>query len=351
MKRFYRLLYFVPLLLIGWLLLDQYVFCAEAVFPPATHFSGKKIYNPYAQLDPKDAVLANFHAHATAWGGLTNGHGTAEDIWRRYDSMGYVFHGVSQYFDVDTSHQYADNYVSVYEHGINLQKTHQLVIGTPRVVWKDYLFPQTIDNKQSIINTIAEDPQALIVLNHPGLLEGYEVDDMKKLYNYDLVEILNPQAQSLAHWDAALSSGRAVFGLADDDVHNVFKNSLISRFYNIVYGSASQTEGLYKSLRLGSAISVWAPRVVSDDLAAKKRKMDIAKKLLQSVEVVNETVHVQFSRPIDTIRLVGNNGKALGMELKKDSIHYQFTPSDTYVRIEFVTTDGTRFYMNPFFRY
>lgn len=74
-------------------------------------------------------------------------------------------------------------------------------------------FPQTLDNKQFIINKIAEDPHALIVLNHPNMLNGYQVDEMKKLYNYDLIEILNPQAQSLPHWDAALSSGRAVLEL------------------------------------------------------------------------------------------------------------------------------------------
>lgn len=351
MKKRYRLLYFIPLLFVVWLLMDQYLFCPKAVFPSATMFSGSKIYNPYAQLDTNDAVVANFHAHAKAWGGLTNGKGSAQDIWMRYDSMGYLFHGVSQYFKIDTFQQNAINYVPVYEHGINLQKTHQLVIGGSRVVWKDYFFPQTIDNKQSIINKIAEDPHALIVLNHPAMLNGYKVSEMKQLYNYDLIEILNPQAQSLAHWDAALSSGRAVFGIANDDVHNVFKNSLISRFYNIVYGSNARSEGLYDALRLGSTISVWAPRVETDDLIAKKKKIESAKKLLQSVEVVNETVRVQFSNVVDTVRLIGNDGKRLAEEYLKDAIQYQFDPSDTYMRIECVIKDGTRFYMNPFFRY
>lgn len=351
MKRRYRLLYFIPLLLILYLLLDQYVFYTKAVFPPVTVFSGKSIYNPYAQLDTSDAVVANFHAHAKAWGGLTNGKGSAQDIWRRYDSMGYAFHGVSQYFNIDTFNHRAINYVPVYEHGINLRKTHQLVMGATSVAWKDFIFPQTLDNKQFIINKIAQDPHALIVLNHPNMLNGYQVDEMKKLYNYDLIEILNPQAQSLPHWDAALSSGRAVFGIANDDVHNVLKNSLISRFYTIVYGSASEAEGLYNALKLGSHISVWAPKVAADDLAAKKRKIESAKKLLLSVKVLNETVHIQFSKAIDTIQLIGNNGKCLGMERMKNAISYQFTPSDTYMRVEFVIEDGSRFYMNPFFRY
>lgn len=351
MRRRYRILFFIPLLLILWLVMDQYVFCPKLTFPPATTFSGNNIYNPYSNLDTTDVVAANFHAHSKAWGGLTNGKGSAQDIWRRYDSMGYAIHGVSQYFNVDTFGQSAFNYVPVYEHGVNVKKTHQLVIGASSVVWKDYVFPQTIHNKQHIINKIAEDPYALIVLNHPKMLNGYTVDDMKKIYNYDLIEILNPQAQSLDHWDAALSSGRAVFGLADDDVHNVFKNSLISRFYNLVYGSNAQTQGVYQALKLGSSISVWAPKVDSDDLMAKKTKIQSAKKLLQSVEVSNGSVRIKFSKAVDTIKMIGQHGKLLRVDLMRDALNYQFTPSDTYMRVELVVHDGTRFYMNPFFRY
>jgi hypothetical protein len=73
--------------------------------------------------------------------------------------------------------------------------------------------------------------------------------------------------------------------------------------------------------------------------------------LIKSVEVVNETVRVQFSNVVDTVRLIGNDGKRLAEEYLKDAIQYQFAPSDTYMRIECVIKDGTRFYMNPFFRY
>ncbi|MFZ9262965.1 MAG: hypothetical protein ACO3AW_07770 [Chitinophagaceae bacterium] len=346
-----RFLLLMPIAIILWLLVDQFLLCPTIDFPQSSQFTGTNIYNPYAGLDTNDIAVANFHAHSKAWSGLTNGKGSAMDIWRRYDSMGYSFNGVSQYFTIDTFNQAADNYVPVYEHGMNVKKTHQLVIGAQSVVWKDYIFPQTINNKQFIINKIAEDPNAMIVLNHPGMLSGYTKEDLQKLYNYDFVEILNPQAQSLAHWDAALSSGHAVFGLADDDVHNVFKNSLISRFYNIVYNTGKKTSGLYQSLKQGKHIAVWAPKVDSDNLSNKREKIDTYKILMQYAEITHDTIHVKFSQAIDTVKIIGQNGTIISQMTQKSEVFYHIKPTDSYIRVEYIIKDGTRFYMNPFFRY
>lgn len=350
MKKLFLILLVLPLLGISYLVIDQYLLCPTSQFPSTKPFTGEHIYNPYQHIDSVDIAVANFHSHTKVWKGLTNGKGNGSDIWRRYDSLGYTFHAVSQYFNIDTFNQNAGNYIPVYEHGINLKKTHQLVIGAKSIVWKDYIFPQTIHNKQHIINKIAEDPNVLIVLNHPNMLNGYVNEDFEKLFNYDFIEVLNPQAQSFSQWDAALSSGHPVFGLADDDVHNVFENQLLGRFYNIIYASKANRYGLVTSLKEGNHLLVWAPEK-NESLIDKRTKIDANKKLLKSVTVHDDVINLRFSTMIDTVKLFGQHGKLLDVQNMTTKVSYRFLPSDTYVRTEMIKNDGTRIFMNPFFRY
>lgn len=350
MKKFLLILLSLPLLGISWLLIDQYIICPAVQFPASKPFAGENIYNPYQHIDSIDVTVANFHSHAKAWKGLTNGKGNGGDLWRRYDSLGYTFHAVSQYFNIDTFNQLQGNYIPVYEHGMNVKKTHQLVIGANKVYWKDYVFPQTIHNKQHIINKIAEDPNVLIALNHPGMLNGYKKEDFEQLYNYDFIEVLNPQAQSFSAWDEALSTGHPVFGLANDDVHNVFEDKLLGRFYNIVFASNSNRNGLMKSLKQGNYFSVWAPES-NENMVEKRKQIESIKNILQSVSVHDELFKMQFSSVIDTIKLIGQHGKQIDLQTRKTGIGYHFLPSDTYVRVELILNNGTKLFLNPFFRY
>lgn len=350
MKKILLILLALPLIVVSWLLIDQYVLCPAVQFPASKPFAGKSIYNPYQNIDSSDIAVANFHAHAKAWQGLTNGIGSGGDVWQRYASLGYTFHAVSQYFTIDTFNQYKANYIPVYEHGINLKKTHQLVIGASKVQWKDYLFPQTIHNKQHIINKIAEDPNVLIALNHPGMLNGYKKEDFEQLYNYDFIEVLNPQAQSFLDWDAALSTGHPVFALANDDVHDIFENKLLGRFYNIVFATKSNRYGLTTSLKEGNYFTVWAPES-NENFKEKRRQIESIKNVLSSVSVHDDLFEIHFSNMMDTIRLIGQHGKLVDLQTSKTGISYHFLPADTYVRVELIQKNGTRLYLNPFFRY
>jgi hypothetical protein len=60
----------------------------------------------------------------------------------------------------------AANYLPTYEHGYNIRKTHQLVLGSSEVPSLDYLFPQTSHNKQHVLSHLAGSDNMLI-LNHP----------------------------------------------------------------------------------------------------------------------------------------------------------------------------------------
>ena len=128
-----------------------------------------------------------------AWQGITNGNGNASDMYRVYNNLQYGVHAVSNYQLIDTTAQSSPNYIGSYEHGYNTLKTHQLVVGTRSVCWKDYLLPQTVNNKQDIINRIRKtDSSALVIINHPMLRNAYGATDFTKLTQYNCIEVLNP---------------------------------------------------------------------------------------------------------------------------------------------------------------
>jgi hypothetical protein len=53
---------------------------------------------------------------------------------------------------------------------------------------------------------------------HPALLGGHSTADLRQLSGYDGLEVLNHRVPpATTQWDAALSSGRAVWAMANDD--------------------------------------------------------------------------------------------------------------------------------------
>lgn len=336
--------------LIALLLLDQYVNCPQYSFSPPQAFSGKYIINPYKNANFKDASTANFHAHTKYWGGLTNGKGKSSDIIRRYDSLGHTFYAISQYHSIDKFDQEKKNYVPVYEHGYNLKKTHQLVIGAKKVLWKDYIFPQNIHNKQYILEMLARDTNNLVVLNHPAVRSGYDVDDLKMLHHYDYIEVLNPAAQSFAHWDTALSAGKKVFIVGNDDNHNIFNDNSIGRFTTLIYGAKSDGKQLISMMKKGQSVAIWLPQNYDESLASKRRKIYDLRTYISSISMVDSFMHVKLNKTVEEIRVIGQHGTLRFQQKNVSSLKVLFSKNERYLRVEFSLTDGTKFYFNPIYR-
>ncbi|GAB2797972.1 hypothetical protein GCM10027275_49340 [Rhabdobacter roseus] len=178
------LLLFGVATLILMLVVSQYFFCPRFEFEARSPFAGPVLYNPYQSIDSTNWVKCNFHAHAKAWRGVPNGKGNASDIHRAYGSLNYGIHCVSNYQQIDTTNSADAGFIPAYEHGYNPAKTHQLVLGGNRVLWLDYLFPQTTENKQNVLNRL-QDSQPVIILNHPKIRDGYTEGDLQRLTGYD----------------------------------------------------------------------------------------------------------------------------------------------------------------------
>lgn len=350
MKKIFLILFLLFSGLVSWLLLDQYLLCPRYRFSEPLPFSGNNIVNPYKDANFSDVSTSNFHAHTKSWGGLTNGKGSSADVINRYDSLGHTFYAISQYHLIDKYNQEKDNYVPVYEHGYNIKKTHQLVIGAKRVVWKDYIFPQTMHNKQYILHELASDTGNLIVLNHPAVRSGYNVSDLKLLQYYDHIEVLNPAAQSFAHWDTALSAGKKVFIVGNDDNHNIFNDNAIGRFTTLIYGAGSDGKKMLSIMKKGQSVAVWLPQIHNETLASKRIKVHNLRSYISAIVMKDTFLHVQLNKSVEEIRVIGQHGQLRFYQKNVSTLDVPFSKKERYLRVEFSLSDGTRFFCNPIYR-
>ncbi|WP_353719408.1 hypothetical protein [Dyadobacter sp. 676] len=321
-----------------WLLVSQFFLCPRYQFNTPIPFEGPVLYNPYGSMNPAQWVKCNFHAHTRAWEGVTNGHGTAHDIHNAYKALHYGVHCVSNYHHIDTTHSTRANYLPAYEHGYNIRKTHQLVLGSFRVQWLDYLFAQTTHNKQHVLSHLSE-PGNVVVLNHPALKNGYTSEDLAQLAHYDCMEVLNPSVTSTAQWDAALSAGKRVFIVGDDDLHDVISRKRLGTRCTFVNVGTNSPEAVLAALKTGLSYGV---------IVGENERHDSIPQL-QDFTVTHDTIRAVMSRAASEVTVTGQIGKVLATARGTDSISYRVLPEDRYARLTFKYPNGTEVLLNPVF--
>ena len=353
-KRIFKFLlaFFIILLILELLI---YFTVPVYDFPVPQKFSGDKIYNPYQGMDPARWEKANFHFHLHAWGGLTSGRGnTADEFRKTYKKLGYDVPCVSDYMRINTTNKDSIFYIPAYEHGLGVRKKHHLLLGAKKVLWFDYSFFQNLNHKQYILNLLRPQNE-IVAIAHPDWENGFSLNDMKLLSNYDLLEVLDNNWRSVPQWDAALSSGHPVFIVADDDAHNIKDPYEIGRCCTFVNSPTLQAKDVLSALKRGNAFGadVYMSDGESFDVKALRAKQI---PVLQSVEVRNDTLRIRTSQAAIRFVFIGQDGKLLKRTWYSNDAWYRIRPEDTYVRTEIVFFNhyfgpGTIFYLNPVFRY
>lgn len=329
--------------------IDQYCFCPVYSFTGATSFAGDSIYNPYALSVSGNWEKCNFHSHAHCWKGFTSGTGTASDVLRAYSKLGYNIYAVSDYQYIDTTDRSSPNYVSSYEHGYNILKSHQLVLGADAVCWKDYLLPQTLNNKQDVLNHIsATAPNALLIINHPLDRNGYRSSDFMHLTRYSCMEVLNPSCNSSLLWDAALSAGKPIFIIGDDDCHNVLDTNKVGKICTWINVPEINKNNILQAIKTGSS---YAMTIGKNLMQSERQGYSDSMPMLKNFTVTTDTIHVKFSLPAKDIIISGENGRLLYKVSDNDSVSFKLGKQEPYARITAVYNKGTQLLLNPVFRY
>jgi hypothetical protein len=323
-------------LVVAALAAAPYLWAPIYEFPPAERFFGSQLWNPYSGI-PGGWQRANLHAHGRAWAGLTNGRQSGEEVAREYRDLGYDVPGVSDYQRVAAHHGVST--LPLYEHGFNLGKSHQIAIGARAVEWFDFPLLQGLSHQQYVINRVKRSSD-LVALAHPGTRNAYGGDVLEHLTGYDLIEVINGPFVTESVWDTALSSGRAVWAVANDDTHDLADARRRSAAWTMIAAATADTADIVGALKAGRSYAVLRTGAIG---AAHVT-------VVERVDVREATLSVRVSGAPSTFTFVGQGGVVRKTVHDAMSAQYTITESDTYIRTV-IASPQTRLYLNPIVRY
>jgi len=345
---FKMLLWLISILIL--IIIVNYITSPVYILDKGVPFTGSKIYNPYSNMIGNNWRKANFQIQSYAWKGITSGRGnTNEKIHSRYESLGYDIIATSDYQKINRFKEDDPSYIPVYEHGYGIRKHHQVLIGSNKVLWKDYPIFQTLSNKQHILNLLRNDNE-LVIIAHPKLRNAYSLSDMKYLSNYDGIEVLNNYCTSFKYWDAALSTGHYVTVIGNDDAHDITNPNEIGRNCTFINSPSTDSEHILKALKQGNSYGAslsWSHGEPFDPKIERSKKIPN----INSIDLLNgDTISISTSIIAKEFRFIGQEGETLKKEKKVKSALYRIKPEDTYIRTEIEFNDNTIFYLNAFCR-
>ena len=329
-----------------------YLIAPRYQFTAGRPFHGTYLYNPYQHMDPDQWKQCNFHCHSRRYFGLTNGRLSKEkDIDSVYQALGYDHYGISDYMSINPYGSDRPDYIPVYEHGYGFfRKTHQLCIGAENVVMMDFPFAQNLDLKQHMLSVLQQHTR-FAVPAHASFTRGYKVSDMHYLSGYRLLEVGNPYGTAFEHWDAALSTGHRVYGIGDDDTHNVLDPNESGRFFTMINASDMCADSVYNALERGCAYTVEFHSYYGKPFEMKVERMHELPHLTRC-ELVGDTLLVETDAPvIEIAEFIGQDGKVLQHDEFLQQARYVIRPDDTYVRVMLRLPRLTFFYLNPITRH
>jgi len=305
-------------------------------FPPARSFSGETWYQPYAGYRG-GGLLGNFHAHADAWAGLTFGEVSREKLFELYAERGYDVVGISDYMSIAPPHPGDPVPLSVYEHGYTIGRRHQTVLGAEQVSWFDYPLGGSPRQKQSVIDHLRAGA-SFLVLNHPTKADSYTVEDFAQLTGYDALEVATKYGVWDDFWDAALSAGRPVWGMAADDGHAQASGASHIGIGRVVIHSEERTPAaVLRALREGRFHAIYT------------RQNEAPIELLRC-EIEDGELVVELGERAAVIRFYSEHGDLRREERGRSIGRYRLAADDPYVRVE-VIAHGAVLYLNPVIRW
>lgn len=328
----------------------EYLISPVYVFPEPKPFSGEKLFNPYEGVDSNYWRKGNFQIQSVAWGGVTDGRkNTNEAIDSIYSLLGYDAITISDYQKINRYGEDEEQYIPVYEHGYGIKKNHHVMIGADHVTWTDYPIFQTIHHKQHMLNILRPSSE-LIFIAHPKYAGGWEPEDMRWIANYDGIEVLNGFRVSLEHWDAALSSGKNVRILANDDAHDITNINEVGNYVTLIYSPVNHGDSMVSAMKAGKAFGAYVFRPYDEPMEEKIEKAHNLPKLT-GVEVMGDTLFVGVNNTATQFRFFGQDGLLLDSVLYAKEAYYVLKNTDPYVRTEIHFPNRTVYYLNPIIRY
>ncbi len=329
-----RLMIKVIVLVIAALILLLYLRVEIYVWPEARPFSGARWYNPYDGVLTNSPLRANFHAHTKSWLGVTFGENSEAEMVGAYSDRDYDIIGISNYHSISTYFDTSSLYIPVYEHGLNLLKVHNLPLGAREVLFPAFPLHLSLHQTQQMLNRTARISE-LNALCHPTM-SWISPRKMDRLTGYSLLEVGNTLGMSLEHWDTALSAGRLVWILSNDDTHDLVREPTFIK-WNMIYAEERSAEAAITAMQRGAHYGV------------ESYRGDCENTVLRKCEIRTDSLFIEMNDRVNRIDLYGQGGIMLKSAVRQPSIAYALAPTDTYVRAE-IHMDECVYYLNPVVR-
>ncbi len=294
----------------------------------------------------------NTHTHTMN----SDGDSTPDDVVKWYRSHGYQFvvitdheyvtkvgplndlFGKEESFLVVSGQEVTDSF--------DRKPLHMNGIGISKVVMPNRL-PGAVETLQKNINDVIA-AGGIAQVNHPNFVWALNAEQLIKLENYSLIEIHNghplvnnqggggsPSAEAI--WDAILSSGKAVWAVADDDSH----------FFKRIGDPAAPTPGqgwvYVRAAELTEASIVNGLRTGNFYASTGVELADYQANASQISVTVKEQTNSRYR-----IQFIGKEGRLL-REVNAGNAVYRITGSEGYVRAKVFESNGKMAWTQPVF--
>jgi hypothetical protein len=153
------------------------------------------------------------------------------------------------------------------------------------------------------------------------------------------MEVLSPYAISTDCWDTALSNGKPVFIVGNDDEHNIFSKNSVARMCTCINAASINQKSVLNALKTGRSYGVVLGNCTN------------APPVLNFLKLAGDTISLQMSEPARQISFIGQNGKLLETNNNSSTAFYLIKPKDHYIRAVIDYPFGMRILLNPVFRY
>jgi hypothetical protein len=296
----------------------------------------------------------NTHTHTLN----SDGENTPDEVARWYRSNGYQFL-------VITDHEYLTDAAALNaifgrdEQFLMIpgqevtgraqgKPVHVNQIGAKKLVMPAAL-PTVFEVLQRDVNMVHE-TGAIAQINHPNFGWALSGDDLARVENAQLVEIWNghpmvnnvggggtPSAEEM--WDVALSAGKRLFAIADDDAHHFKAEHLADP------ASAAPNRGW---------IYVRASKLTEADILDAIRRGDFyASNGVELTDITSTPAALTVAIKATTYsryrtEFVGAGGKVLAESTANPAV-YQYTGNEKYVRARVFESNGKRAWTQPVF--
>jgi len=311
----------------------HYFWAPRYYFPESEVFYGKQIFNPYEVSSNTDWKRVGI-ATRPVW---------YEDYMARITGEEEPVMLKRSYYDsllIAGNQRIVNSNQPIYKQG--LYHDDHFVIGSEKIVWQDYPFIRDIHNKQHRINSIHK-TGGLLYLKSTAFFDDYQKDHPRLLQNYNGVIVDESFEQATHLWDRALSAGKytTLIAKALPDNHR-FK---AEKQYRIIYVPQNDTSFEY-NLKRGNYFV--AAKYQHNNNGSKPENLE---NILSEVKIVDDTLVVSTKSPAYAINFFTQKGQVRKLVQNTEEAFYKIERNDTYIRVEIVFEDGTRYYLNPVHRY